>query len=1046
MGCLCCKPPAARPRRRPATLGSENPIYETIAFPLRPRAPPPPPPPSPPCPPGAPLPRRRNPPPMPPGGPVLGCRSRFALPDTDEPVWTDGSDAVWNPSYGMVAVAAGDAPPDGDGGDSPDDDDEMHCIVLLNPAVSLTAGEMQDVWTTLKEIIAAGLISGPRIVILHRYNGDFGFTLRHFIVYPPESLTEHAINPLTAAGVLNFAQPMDTVFVKKVHPNTPAYLAGLQEGDRLLAVNGVPVTSIPYSQVVATIQQTPKTLTLQVVPKNYDILQTFFSETAHNPETNQRPQPQQPVVYAPKPASSATGAYPKSKPAHGPPPQPQPATTIVQHQQHQPLSVEGVQEKQESLYSTLQEIVADNVAVTGGAPAKAAQMLPLHADVPKMLSHGPGMVPMVAHHLPVPLPKAGMPPGGAKPYEYDPLKHQQQYMHQQHQQFLQKIALPGGKEGELGEAAGYGAPLADGDNAIMNRMRKSLEQKEEFLRRPPATALQATPAAGHDVQQREFYARPNRLQKSVWPPTQPLSPGFPGADGNKAPAPSTPSTSSNASPTAAVVSPPGPKPPTNAGGGSTTNGVMREHASQLSAIREHFFTGGVGGSLQLPPKSAPPSLAIAPAAITVPAGPSSPTGAATVPLSPHSLHAVSEKAKLFESGRPLSPEGIDRMDLYKSELSRINTKQVVPNVAVRRKEFELKAESTGWRKSIDDKPRSVSSDSESRRTPVRLRSLSVESNATRDSRHSLASSTLQATDAAFDTLEKDKENQHQQQQQQQQQPSAVPPPMPMLRQKPIRDDSYRSAVRNSTGNKGSNGRSDGRGEGSMRAPLPTDLLTGHGSLRTAFWLQGPVPAAAAAHGGGVGGGAGTGDSSSAVSLASDGEPPSRPVPPVRTYAAAHRQQHPLSAADTEQMRKKQLHRNQTMVGLHHLLDAEDGDGPLGDVEMLHRMPPLTSPPFAPLSPLAVASSVTSTSSVPLAHLGALGEHPSGAAGTTPQQQPLPPGGFRPVAGPMRPTTLNLCPGWRTHTLTHTRLRGCGRFLIFFSLATKLIQCQSCFFL
>lgn len=398
----------------------------------------------------------------------------------------------------------------------------------------------------------------------------------------------------------------------------------------------------------------------------------FFSETAHNPETNQRPQPQQPVVYAPKPASSATGAYPKSKPAHGPPPQPQPATAIVQHQQHQPLSVEGVQEKQESLYSTLQEIVADNVAVTGGAPAKAAQLLPLHADVPKMLSHGPGMVPMAAHHLPVSLQKAGVPPVGAKPYEYDPLKHQQQYMHQQHQQFLQKIALPGGKEGELGEAAGYGAPLADGDNAIMNRMRKSLEQKEEFLRRPPTTgaALQATPAAGHDVQQREFYARPNRLQKSVWPPTQPLSPGFSGAGGDKAPAPSTPSTSTHASPTAAGVSPPGPKPPTNAGGGSTTNGVMREHASQLSAIREHFFTGGVGGSLQLPPKSAPPSLAIAPAAITVPAGPSSPTGAATVPLSPHSLHAVSEKAKLFESGRPLSPEGIDRMDLYKSELSR----------------------------------------------------------------------------------------------------------------------------------------------------------------------------------------------------------------------------------------------------------------------------------------------------------------------------------------------------------------------------------------
>lgn len=72
----------------------------------------------------------------------------------------------------------------------------------------------------------------------------------------------------------NFAQPMDTVFVKKVHPNSPAFLAGLQEGDRLLAVNGLSVASLPYAQVVATIQQTPKTLTLQVVPKNYDLLQT----------------------------------------------------------------------------------------------------------------------------------------------------------------------------------------------------------------------------------------------------------------------------------------------------------------------------------------------------------------------------------------------------------------------------------------------------------------------------------------------------------------------------------------------------------------------------------------------------------------------------------------------------------------------------------------------------------------------------------------------------------------------------------------------------
>uniref|UniRef100_A0A182PNS0 PDZ domain-containing protein n=1 Tax=Anopheles epiroticus TaxID=199890 RepID=A0A182PNS0_9DIPT len=807
----------------------------------------------------------------------------------------------------------------------------MHSETLFAIDEKLKSSRQRPIIVAQSNIIASGLLCGPRIVILHRYNGDFGFTLRHFIVYPPDSLTEAGSNPLSAAGVLNFAQPMDTVFVKKVHPNTPAHMAGLQEGDRLLAVNGVPVTSIPYSQVVATIQQTPKTLTLQVVPKNYDILQTFFSETAHNPETNQRPQPQQPV-YVPKPrpppavASGSGGAYPKSKPAvaplSAPPPPPQSQPLLPSSHHH--LSVEGVQEQQESLYSTLQEIVADNV-VTG--PLTSGRAVD-HAEVPKILNQQP--------HRAKPL-----------PYEYDAHKHQQQqqqqqYMQQQHQQFLHKMALHGGKDVELGGEGGYAAPLADGDSALMSRLRKSLEQKEEFLRRPPSTLPSA-----HDVQQREFYGRPNRLQKSVWPPTQPLPAGFATVSDK---APPTPSTSSNASPTL------GPAVPSASGTKPTVGGaanVLREHASQLSAIREHFFTGG----MQMPPKSAPPSLAIAPAAITVPAGPSSPTGAATVPLSPHSMHAVSEKAKLFESGRPLSPEGVDRMDLYKSELSRINTKQVVPNVAVRRKEFELKAESTGWRKSIDDKPRSVSSDSESRRTPVRLRSLSVESNTTRDSRHSLASSSLITNDSVFDTLEKDKENQQQQQQQQQQN---AQPPLAMLRQKPIRDDSYRNAVRNTT----------------------------------ALWVQGPpIPTASQQNSAGS-------TTSSVVSLASDGECQTRPIPPARTYAAAHRLHHPLSAADTEQMRLKLLHRNQTMVGLRHFLGdgADTGcEGEGVDVEMLHR-PPLTSPPLAPPSPLTVASSVSSTSSVPLTHLVAHG-HPTAG------ESPTPAASFRTGTGPPTHATL-----------------------------------------
>lgn len=62
---------------------------------------------------------------------------------------------------------------------------------------------------------------------------------------------------------------------------------------------------------------------------------------------------------------------------------------------------------------------------------------------------------------------------------------------------------------------------------------------------------------------------------------------------------------------------------------------------------------------------------------------------------------VSERTKQFESGRPLSPDGstVDRTTLFQSELCRISTKRVVPNVALRRKEFELKAnESNEWRR------------------------------------------------------------------------------------------------------------------------------------------------------------------------------------------------------------------------------------------------------------------------------------------------------------------------------------------------------------
>ncbi|XP_071551281.1 uncharacterized protein [Panulirus ornatus] len=126
---------------------------------------------------------------------------------------------------------------------------------------------------------------GPRLITITRTDQGFGFTLRHFIVYPPELselLGEHG----AASAPLSSLDPLDTIFVKHVRPVSPAHLAGLRTGDRVVSVNGESVGSHTYQEVVATIQHSPPTLQLMVVPREQDLLQQVFGETAHNPESN----------------------------------------------------------------------------------------------------------------------------------------------------------------------------------------------------------------------------------------------------------------------------------------------------------------------------------------------------------------------------------------------------------------------------------------------------------------------------------------------------------------------------------------------------------------------------------------------------------------------------------------------------------------------------------------------------------------------------------------------------------------------------------------
>ncbi|XP_077412798.1 rho GTPase-activating protein 23 isoform X5 [Vanacampus margaritifer] len=140
---------------------------------------------------------------------------------------------------------------------------------------------------------------GPRTLVLRKNSQGFGFTLRHFIVYPPESTLHNNLkvrcSRLKAPNVEDEEngngkgyqkgrlEPMDTIFVKNVREKGPAHQAGLCTGDRLVKVNGESVLGKTYSQVIALIQNSESVLELSIMPKDEDVLQlvSAYSQDAY---------------------------------------------------------------------------------------------------------------------------------------------------------------------------------------------------------------------------------------------------------------------------------------------------------------------------------------------------------------------------------------------------------------------------------------------------------------------------------------------------------------------------------------------------------------------------------------------------------------------------------------------------------------------------------------------------------------------------------------------------------------------------------------------
>ncbi|XP_050925195.1 rho GTPase-activating protein 23 isoform X3 [Lates calcarifer] len=129
---------------------------------------------------------------------------------------------------------------------------------------------------------------GPRTILLQKNSQGFGFTLRHFIVYPPESslhsFKDEENGNTTGTGCQwSRLEPMDTIFVKSVKENGPAQQAGLCTGDRLVKVNGESILGKTYSQVIALIQNSENILELSIMPKDEDVLQlvSAYSQDAY---------------------------------------------------------------------------------------------------------------------------------------------------------------------------------------------------------------------------------------------------------------------------------------------------------------------------------------------------------------------------------------------------------------------------------------------------------------------------------------------------------------------------------------------------------------------------------------------------------------------------------------------------------------------------------------------------------------------------------------------------------------------------------------------
>lgn len=272
------------------------------------------------------------------------------------------------------------------------------------------------------------------------------------------------------------------------------------------------------------------------------------------------------------------------------------------------------------------------------------------------------------------------------------------------------------------------------DSVIMNRLRKSFEQKAEFLRRPShPISWSVEPLLPNFNQaaviQREFYARPQKLQRQIWPPGQ----------NEQQQRQQSPTRRSSQERNVVIKTITSLNKPSNQSvqrikdvdsiseySKSRNDQQIEDNQSvaedqcysppllydnELAKEQQYRGTGKsnfvsilsrIHENISMNQQQTSQETRNGSSSLPSSPGPDKKVGGdVRFPVPPQGLQIVSRRAKQFESGRLLSDEDEpagDRTNLYKSELSRLSNKRSVPNVAVRKREFESKAENQDSRR------------------------------------------------------------------------------------------------------------------------------------------------------------------------------------------------------------------------------------------------------------------------------------------------------------------------------------------------------------